>query len=159
MASDAYVKELTCLYSLRSDLLGVAGSVRGALSSVAQSTYSEESEIYGLYSQVESRCGQCRDNLYAAEREYESYCNNTDPENYSSSVAEDLRRDVEQARQQLLQAEQNLQQAQNLVVKARQLLSGINGMAQSAASYIDAEAGKIAFAIEQAAHEIDKYTN
>lgn len=113
----------------------------------------------GLYSQVESRCSQCRDELYYAEREYEDYCNYTDPDRYSSYEADALRADVERARQRLIQAEQNLQQARSLIEQARQVLSGIQGLASSAASSIDAEAAQIASAVEHAAYEINRYAN
>ena len=159
MASDAQVKELNALYALRSDLLSTAGALRSDLSSTAQCVHAEESELMGLYYQVENRCAQCRDELYAAEREYDEYCHYTDPEHYSAYTADELRRNVEEARSRLQQAERDLQQAGNLINQARQVLYGVQGLAQSGASAMDAEASRIASAIDHAAHEIGKYMN
>ena len=159
MASDTQVKELNALYALRSDLVNVTGGIRNALSSAAQCAPAEESELMGLYNQVESLCSQCRDELYAAEREYEDYCHYTDPDRYSPHVAEQLRHTMEKARYRVQQAEQNLQQAGNLMNQARQVIYGLQNMAQSAASGIDAESSQIASAIEHAAYEIGKYMN
>ena len=159
MASDAKVRELTALYSLRSNLLSVSGALRNSLSQAAQCVHSEESELIGFLGQIESRRNQCRDELYYAEREYDEYCNCTDPERYSAYEAEALRNNVEKARQCLQQAEQNLDLARGLVEQGRQVLSGIQGLASSAASSIDADSSQIASAIEHAAFEIDKYAN
>jgi len=159
MASDAQVKELNALYALRSDLVNVTGGIRNALSSAAQCAPAEESELMGLYNQVESLCSQCRDELYAAEREYDDYCYYTDPGCYSTYTADELRCRMEEARYRLQQAERNLQQAGNLMNQARQVIYSLQNMAQSAASGIDAESGQIVSAIEHAAYEIEKYMN
>ncbi len=159
MASDTHVRELTSLYALRSDLLNAAGSLAGSLSYAAQTVYSEESELKGFLAQVEDHCSRCRDELYYAEREYEDYCNYTDPEQYSVYQADLLRNNVDSARQRLQQAEENLQQAQRLVEQARQVIGGIYSLASSAAVAIDSDAHQIASAIERAAHEISDYIN
>lgn len=157
MASDAQVKQLNDLYALRSGISSAASALSNDLSSVAQAVYPKESELMGLYHQVESRCAECRDDLYYAEQEYESYRNYQDPDNYNSYHEEELRRAVDAARQKLYQAEQNLQCARSLVEQGKQVIYGIQGLAQSAASSISSDAGHITSAIERAAYDINEY--
>ncbi len=159
MASDAHVKEIENLCSMRSDLLSAAGSLRSSLSMISQYINVEESEIMGLLNQVESRFVECREALYEAERDYDEYRNYTDPENYSAYTESELRQAVDVARSRLLRAEQNLQQAKSLENQARQVLYGMNGTAQSAALLYDSQASHIAHAVEKAAHEIGEYNN
>ena len=159
MASDAYVKEIENLYSMRSDLLSVAGSLRNSLSMISQYVNVEESEMMGLLNQVELRFAESREALYEAERAYDEYRNYTDPENYSAYTESELREAVDAARSRYQRAEQNLDQAKSLVNQARQVLYGMHGTAQSAASLYDSQASHIAHAVEKAAHEIGEYNN
>lgn len=159
MASDAHVKEIENLYSMRSDLLSVAGSLRNSLSMISQYVNVEESEMMGLLNQVELRFAESREALYEAERAYDEYRNYTDPENYSAYTESELREAVDAARSRYQRAEQNLDQAKSLVNQARQVLYGMHGAAQSAASLYDSQASHIAHAVEKAAHEIGEYNN
>ena len=118
MASDAYVKEIENLYSMRSDLLSVAGSLRNSLSMISQYVNVEESEMMALLNQVELRFAESREALYEAERAYDEYRNYTDSENYSSYTEAELREAVDAARSRYQRAEQNLDQARSLVNQA-----------------------------------------